>query len=120
VVQILVSGGISIPTARPKPKGLVQPLVTTPVLMLNGKYDYAFPVKTHQKPLFDLISTPTEHKKHVIYDTGHLPLPRAPMMKEIFDWLEKYQGPVECSENDKTVASIAKRGNEDLSLRDTE
>jgi hypothetical protein len=42
------------------------------------------------------------------------------MMKEIFDWLEKYQGPVECAENDKTVASIAKRGDEDLSLRDTE
>ena len=99
---ILVSGGISNPVAHPKPKGLVQPFVTVPVLMLNGKYDYAFPLKTHQKPLFDLIATPPEHKKHVIYDCGHLPLPRAPMMKEIFDWLDKYQGPVDCGGTAKT------------------
>ena len=50
---ILVSGGVTIPVARPKPKGLLQPFATVPVLMLNGKYDYLFPVKTHQKPLFD-------------------------------------------------------------------
>jgi len=96
---ILVSGGILNPVVRPKPKGLVQPFVTVPVLMLNGKHDYVFPVNTHQKPLFDLIGTPAEHKKHIIYESGHLPLPRAPMMKEIFAWLDKYQGPVECGGN---------------------
>ncbi len=105
---VLVSGGIAISASRPKPKGLVQPLVTVPVLMLNGKYDFAFPLKTHQLPLFELISTPPEHKKHVIYDCGHLPLPRAPMMKEIFDWLDKYQGPVECGSNGKTVTQLQK------------
>jgi pimeloyl-ACP methyl ester carboxylesterase len=92
---VLVSGCIRMPVSDPKPKGLVQPLVTIPVLMLNGKYDYVFPLKTHQKPLFDLLGTPPEHKRHVIYDCGHLPLPRAPMLKEIFAWLDKYQGPVE-------------------------
>jgi len=95
---ILVSGCIYTPGMRPKPKGLEQPHVTIPVLMLNGKYDYAWPVKTHQKPLFDLLGTPPEHKKHVIYESGHLPLPRAPMMKEIFAFLDKYQGPVNCDE----------------------
>ena len=42
------------------------------------------------------MGTPPEHKKHAIYNCGHLPLPRAPMMKEFFAWLEKYQAPVEC------------------------
>lgn len=93
---ILVSGAIYLPTAWPKPDALVEPLTTIPVLMLNGKYDYVFPVETHQKPLFDLLGTAPKHKKHVVYDCGHLPLPRAPMLKEIFAWLDKYQGPVDC------------------------
>lgn len=93
---ILVSGGFYLPVRRPKPDALTQCLTDIPVLMLSGKYDFLMPVKTHKEPLFDLISTPPEHKKHVIYDCGHLPLPRAPMMKDIFDWLDKYQGPVDC------------------------
>ena len=98
---ILVSGGIYIPIAYSKPKALTQAMTKVPVLMLNGKYDFIFPVKTHQKPLFDLIATPPEHKKYVIYNTGHLPLPRAPMMKEIFAWLDKYQGHVNCEGDTK-------------------
>lgn len=98
---ILVSGAIYIPIAYSKPKALTQAMTTVPVLMLNGKYDFIFPVKSHQKPLFDLISTPPEHKKHVIYDCGHLPLPRAPMMKVIFAWLDKYQGHVNCEGDTK-------------------
>jgi len=93
---ILVSGCIALPVNRPRPLGLVHPLVRIPVLMLNGKYDYTWPVETHQKPLFDLLGAPPEHKKHVIYETGHLPLPRAAMIKEIFAWLNTYQGPVHC------------------------
>jgi len=95
---ILVSGAIYIPIAWPKPEALTQAMTKVPVLMLNGKYDFIFPVKTHQKPLYDLIATPPEHKKHVIYDCGHLPLPRAPMMEEIFTWLDKYQGPADCKQ----------------------
>jgi formylglycine-generating enzyme required for sulfatase activity/pimeloyl-ACP methyl ester carboxylesterase len=106
---ILVSGAIYIPIAYPKPKALTQAMTKVPVLMLNGKYDFIFPVKSHQKPLFDLIATPPEHKKHVIYDCGHLPLPRAPMMKEIFDWLEKYQGPVNCGPKQGVSGLIANK-----------
>ena len=105
---ILVSGCIYTPGNSPKPKGLLQPHVTIPVLMLNGKYDFAWPVKTHQKPLFDLLGTTPDHKKHVIYETGHLPLPRAAMMKEIFTWLDKYQGPVNCEGNTKTTDPVVK------------
>ena len=44
--------------------------------------------------MLDLIGTPPEHKRHVIFEAGHLPLPRAEMLKEILAWLDKYQGPV--------------------------
>lgn len=107
---ILVSGGFFMPMAWKKPDALVHGLTDIPVLMLNGKYDFVMPVKTHQKPLFELLGTPPEHKKHVIYDCGHLPLPRAPMMKEIFAWLDKYQGPVECDKKVVKIDSMAKIG----------
>ena len=94
-VQILVAGGIEFPSMFSKPMGLAHPHVTSPTLMLNGIHDSRYPVETHQKPLFDLIGTPDEHKRHVLYDAGHLPLPRAAMLKEIMAWLNKYQGPVE-------------------------
>ena len=69
-VMILVAGGIDMPINWPKPMGLAEPHVTVPTLMLSGKYDFLFPVETHQKPLFDLIGTPPEHKKHVIFEAG--------------------------------------------------
>jgi eukaryotic-like serine/threonine-protein kinase len=89
---ILVSGSLSFPAAQPKPKGQVLSHVTIPTLMLNGRFDPLNPVETHQKPLFDLLGTPLEHKRWIIYDAGHLPLPRAEMLKEIMAWLDKYQG----------------------------
>ena len=104
-VMILVAGGIDMPINWPKPMGLAEPHVTVPTLMLSGKYDFLFPVETHQKPLFDLIATPPEHKKHVIFEAGHMPLPRAPMLKEIMAWLNKYQGPL----NDKGTDEQAKK-----------
>jgi hypothetical protein len=63
--------------------------------MLNGRYDSQFPLETHQEPLIELISTPEADKRHVVYEAGHLPLPRAEMIKEILAWLDRYQGEVE-------------------------
>lgn len=52
------------------------PRVRIPVLMINGGYDYIFPVETAQKPVTALLGTPEEHKSHYIAeDAGHLPPP---------------------------------------------
>lgn len=67
--------------------------IRVPVLMLNGKYDHFFPVETSQKPMFALLGTPPEHKKYVLYETGHF-VPRNQLIKESLDWLDKYLGPV--------------------------
>jgi dienelactone hydrolase len=67
--------------------------VTIPVLMLNGKYDYDFPYETSQLPLFRLLGTPPEQKRHVVYETGHF-VPRTQLIREVLDWLDRYLGPV--------------------------
>ncbi len=67
--------------------------IKMPVIMLNGKYDHFFPVETSQKPFFTLLGTPPEHKKYVLYETGHF-VPRNQLIKESLDWLDKYLGPV--------------------------
>jgi dienelactone hydrolase len=67
--------------------------VRAPTIMLNGKYDHFFPVETSQKPLFNLLGTPPEHKKYVLYETGHF-VPRNQLIKESLDWLDTYLGMV--------------------------
>ena len=68
--------------------------VTTPVLMLNGRYDFVEPVDTAQRPMFDLFATPAADKRHVIFETGHAVVTLQPMIKEALDWLDRYLGPV--------------------------
>ena len=70
------------------------PRVTTPVLMINGISDYGLPVDTAQKPMFDLLGTPPEHKRHVLLEGGHLPYDVNTMMREILEWYDQYLGPV--------------------------
>jgi hypothetical protein len=69
--------------------------ITTPVLMVNGRYDYGLPVDTQQRPMFELLGTPAEHKRHVLFDAGHWPFPRGEFIRENLAWLDEYLGPVE-------------------------
>ena len=69
--------------------------MTRPVLMLNGRYDYLFPLDSSQIPMFKLLGAPDADKRHVIYEAGHFPLPRGAMIRETLDWLDRYMGPVE-------------------------
>jgi hypothetical protein len=69
------------------------PRITIPVLMLNGRYDYYFPVESSQNPMFDLLGTPPTSKRHVVADGSHF-VPRPLLIKETLDWLDQYLGPV--------------------------
>ena len=60
--------------------------------MLGGRFDYENPVETHQQGMLDLFKTTEEHKRLVVYETGHLPLPRGEMIREILGWLDRYLG----------------------------
>jgi cephalosporin-C deacetylase-like acetyl esterase len=69
------------------------PRVRAPVLMLNGRFDFIYPVDTSQEPMFRLLGTPKEDKRRVVYDTGH-DIPRHEEIKETLNWLDRYLGPV--------------------------
>ena len=68
------------------------PHVKAPVLMLNGRFDYFFPTASSQEPLFELLGTPAEHKRRIVYEASHN-IPRNEMIKEVVNWMERYWGP---------------------------
>jgi serine/threonine protein kinase/formylglycine-generating enzyme required for sulfatase activity/cephalosporin-C deacetylase-like acetyl esterase len=69
------------------------PRVKVPVLMLNGRFDFIFPMVSSQEPMFRLLGTPKEQKRRVVYETGH-DIPRNELIRETLDWLDRYLGPV--------------------------
>jgi len=68
--------------------------VTQPTLMLNGELDFFFPAETSQRPMFELLGTPPEHKKRLTYPRGHT-VPKLDLIRESLAWLDRYLGPVE-------------------------
>ena len=91
---VLNVGGMGMTKSLPEVDQLnFLPRLTQPVLMLNGKHDMFFPVETSQKPMFDLLGTPKENKKIIIYESGHL-VPRTDFVKETLLWFDKYLGAV--------------------------
>jgi dienelactone hydrolase len=92
---ILLTGGLYDEAPLPEIDPLhFLPRIEMPVLFLGGRYDFVFPVETSQAPLFKLLGTPAEDKRHVIFEgAGHVP-PRMELIREILDWLDRYLGPV--------------------------
>ena len=62
--------------------------------MLNGRYDFFFPVESSQRPMFRLLGTPETDKRYVVFESGHS-VPRKERTREALAWLDKYLGPVE-------------------------
>ncbi|MBI1787167.1 MAG: hypothetical protein HYR60_06390 [Acidobacteria bacterium] len=54
--------------------------MTTPVLMLNGRYDFVFPPDS-------------KDKRHILFDTGHS-VPRNEQIRLTLEWLDRYLCPV--------------------------
>jgi serine/threonine protein kinase/formylglycine-generating enzyme required for sulfatase activity/dienelactone hydrolase len=72
------------------------PRMKKPVLMVNGRYDFTFPVDKAQDPLFAMLGTPADEKRHVILDTPHdVTERRGQLVKEVLDWLDRYLGRVD-------------------------
>lgn len=93
--MVLLSGGLTYRDLAPEADVLnFLPRLTTPVLMLNGEYDSLFPVETLQLPMFDLLGTAPEDKKHLTVPAEHGRLPRGFRIRESVAWLDRYLGPV--------------------------
>ena len=90
-VAVLYVGGFSLQRPMPEVDQIhFAPRVRIPVLMLNGRFDFFFPVDTSQLPMFETLGTPKTQKRHLLYDTSH-GIPRLEMIKETLDWLDRYQ-----------------------------
>ena len=68
------------------------PRVQQPTLVLSGEYDSIFLLRV-QKALFDLLGTPDNDKKHVVFPIEHGLPPRSALLTHGVDWLDRYLGP---------------------------
>jgi eukaryotic-like serine/threonine-protein kinase len=90
---VIYMGGFYLQPSLPEADAVnFAPYVKTPVLMLNGRFDYYFPTASSQEPLFQLLGTPAEQKRRVVYEASHN-IPRNEMIKEVVNWMDKYWGP---------------------------
>ena len=92
-VGVLVGGGLEAQEALPESDPFhFLGLVHQPVLMVNGRYDFFFPVEETQVPMFKGLGTPAKDKRHVVLEAGHVP-PNDVLTQEVLDWLDRYLGP---------------------------
>jgi eukaryotic-like serine/threonine-protein kinase len=95
-VAVLYGGGLT-PGDRSLPEADQHnflPRVRLPLLMVGGRQDFFFPLETKQKPFFELIGTPAEQKKMVLFEGGHIPLHFNEVIREILTWTDEELGPV--------------------------
>jgi len=86
--------GLYLETVAPEVDGInFAPRVKAATLVLSGRYDYNFPDEPSSQPFFTRLGTPAQHKRRVLYDTGHN-LPRNEAVKETLDWFDRYFGVV--------------------------
>jgi tRNA A-37 threonylcarbamoyl transferase component Bud32/dienelactone hydrolase len=92
--SVIYVGGFDLRNALPEVEPInFAPRITIPTLMLNGLYDFFIPAECCQESMFRLLWAPPEHKRRVVYQTGHN-VPRPELIKETLNWLDKYLGPV--------------------------
>jgi eukaryotic-like serine/threonine-protein kinase len=90
-VNVLVVAGLSFERPRAEVDAVnFLPRITVPTLMLNGRYDFFFPMETAQKPMLRLLGTPESEKRYVVEDGSHY-LPRTRLVQETLTWLDRYQ-----------------------------
>jgi dienelactone hydrolase len=93
-VCVFALGGLDFQRALPEVDTInFVSRVKQPVLMLNGKYDFFFPVESTQEPFYKMLGSPKDQKKHLIYETSHI-IPRNELIKESLNWLDQYLGTV--------------------------
>jgi hypothetical protein len=67
-----------------------------PTLMLNGHYDFFFPVGSTQEPFYQLLGAKKDEKKRLVYESGHA-VSHNELIKETLNWLDHYLGPAKTS-----------------------
>ena len=93
---VLLDGGLYLQAFLPESDVLnFLPRCRVPVLMLNGRYDYTFPLTSSQEPFIRWLGTPEKDKRHIVTDSAHdVFVQRTQVVGEVLSWLDRYLGPV--------------------------
>lgn len=90
--SVLNVAGLTMERARDEVDAVhFLPRVRIPTLMLNGKYDFFFPLTTSQVHFYRFLGSPAGAKKHLVYDGGH-DVPRTELIRESLAWYDRYLG----------------------------
>ncbi|HZR23454.1 MAG TPA: protein kinase [Vicinamibacterales bacterium] len=65
--------------------------VRVPLLLMNGRDDFQYPVDAAQLPFMRLLGTPDADKQHKLFDGGHV-FPFARIQGDTIAWFDKYFG----------------------------
>jgi hypothetical protein len=94
-VNVLALAGMEYSQSMPEVDKInFLPRVTQPTLMLNGHYDFFFPVDSTQIPFYNLLGAKKDQKKRIQFETGHN-VPRNELIKETLNWFDLWLGPVQ-------------------------
>ena len=92
-MAVLLDGGLHFFKELPESDPInFLPRIKIPVLMVNGRSDYTFPLATAQVPPFQLLGTPEKDKRHVLFDGAHgvIFYHRNEVVREVLGWLDQY------------------------------
>jgi len=93
---IILSGGLFAGPLAPEVDLInFAPRLRVPTLLVNGRYDFTFPLEEYQRPLFRLLGAQEKDKRWVLLEYAHNvgALPNE-MRREVLQWLDRYLGPV--------------------------
>jgi dienelactone hydrolase len=90
--NIFYAGGLSQKNRPEADMALFLPRIKIPTLMINGRFDSIFGLD-HILSMYNLLGTPKEEKKLVLFDSDHL-APQEDLIRETLAWLDQQFGQV--------------------------
>ena len=92
-VVVWLDGGLRFQPELPESDSInFLPRVKIPVLMVNGRSDFTFPLATLQEPMYRMLGTPEKDKRHVVLDGAHgvFFYHQNEVVREVLAWLDRY------------------------------
>src|SRR5690606_8310290 len=92
---VFISGGLRAePPTHPMRDPLnYLPRITSPELMIKGRYDIVFGYDSSGKHRNDVLGKAETDKKQVPYEVGHYAYPPNSLAKDVGGWLDTHLGP---------------------------
>ena len=92
-VAVFASGGLRYGVPPEVDPSNFSPRVRVPVLLVNGKDDFAVPL-ADQRRFLEILGTPASQKRAVVLEGGHVPQDMRGLFREVLNWLDATLGPV--------------------------